>query len=77
MRQILLLAASAIALPSLYASLPIPGDATRGAQVFKDQKCVLCHSVNGEGGKAAPDLVRDLADLDKARRATVSPLRPA
>lgn len=56
MRQILLLAASAIALPSLYASLPIPGDAFRGAQVFKDQKCVLCHSVNGEGGKSAPDL---------------------
>lgn len=30
-----------------------------------------------EAGKASPDLVRDLSDLDKARRATVAPLRPA
>ncbi|MCW5981026.1 MAG: c-type cytochrome [Bryobacteraceae bacterium] len=34
----------------------IPGDAARGAEVFKAQKCVTCHSISGEGGKSAPDL---------------------
>jgi cytochrome c2 len=58
MRQILLLGAGTIALQCAFGSIPIPGDANRGAQVFKDQKCVVCHSVNGEGGKSAPDLGR-------------------
>jgi cytochrome c2 len=43
---------------NLYAALPIPGDARLGAQIFKDQKCITCHSVSGEGGKTAPDLGR-------------------
>ena len=58
MRNILLLVAIAGVPLCAFASLPIPGDAQRGAQVFKDQKCVLCHSVSGEGGKSAPDLGR-------------------
>ncbi|MBI5281602.1 MAG: c-type cytochrome [Candidatus Solibacter usitatus] len=32
------------------------GDSARGTEVFKSQNCVTCHSVNGEGGKAGPDL---------------------
>jgi mono/diheme cytochrome c family protein len=40
----------------LIALLIIPGDAQRGAQLFESQKCVSCHSVQGKGGKAAPDL---------------------
>ncbi len=36
-------------------SLPA-GDADRGREAFHTLSCVLCHSVNGEGGKAAPDL---------------------
>lgn len=32
------------------------GDSTRGAALFKSQSCETCHSVNGEGGKMAPDL---------------------
>jgi cytochrome c553 len=36
----------------------VPGDASRGAELFKSEKCVSCHSVNGQGGKIAPDLAR-------------------
>jgi mono/diheme cytochrome c family protein len=35
-----------------------PGDARRGAQLFEQQHCVACHSINGTGGKIAPDLAR-------------------
>ncbi len=34
----------------------IPGDARKGAEIFSSQRCVVCHSVNGEGGHSAPDL---------------------
>lgn len=32
------------------------GDAARGRAAFVEKGCVLCHSVNGVGGKAAPAL---------------------
>jgi cytochrome c2 len=34
----------------------LPGDADRGKDVFRAQNCDSCHSVDGEGGKIAPDL---------------------
>ena len=40
-------------------TLPL-GDARRGREVFRARQCVLCHSINGEGGKSAPDLGRSL-----------------
>ncbi len=33
-------------------------DSARGEQLFETLSCVQCHSVNGKGGKAAPDLGR-------------------
>ena len=36
----------------------ILGDAQRGAELLRTQKCVSCHSIRGEGGTAAPDLGR-------------------
>jgi len=36
----------------------IPGDAKAGLKTFFDKGCARCHSVLGEGGKAAPDLAR-------------------
>ena len=33
-------------------------DSARGQRVFETLSCVQCHSVNGNGGKAAPDLGR-------------------
>ncbi len=34
----------------------LPGDSDRGARVFEAEHCVQCHSINGKGGTAAPDL---------------------
>ncbi len=38
----------------------IEADARRGAQLFNNEKCVTCHSLQGKGGKTAPDLGRRL-----------------
>jgi mono/diheme cytochrome c family protein len=37
-------------------AIPIPGDSRKGAEVFETQQCIACHSINGKGGKSAPDL---------------------
>ncbi len=50
-----LLAVSLATLSLCAASVPL-GDSARGAELFKSQKCVVCHSVNGQGGKSGPDL---------------------
>ncbi len=34
----------------------LPASASRGARVFKKKSCTACHSVEGEGGKAGPEL---------------------
>ena len=34
----------------------LPGNADRGKDVFRAQSCSVCHSLEGEGGKTAPDL---------------------
>jgi mono/diheme cytochrome c family protein len=36
----------------------IAADSARGAKLFETLRCVQCHSVNGRGGTAAPDLGR-------------------
>jgi putative heme-binding domain-containing protein len=36
---------------------PVPGDAVRGAEIYRGKgNCAGCHSVRGEGGVAGPDL---------------------
>jgi len=35
--------------------MPIP-DGVRGKQIFVNRGCVICHAVNGVGGKLAPAL---------------------
>jgi cytochrome c2 len=34
----------------------LPGDASRGKELFSAWNCNACHSINGEGGRSAPDL---------------------
>jgi cytochrome c2 len=34
----------------------IPGDSERGEKLFEAERCVQCHSLDGKGGKTAPDL---------------------
>ena len=36
----------------------VPGDARRGVLLFRKQRCIECHSFQGVGGTAAPDLGR-------------------
>lgn len=40
---------------SLHAAA-VAADSVRGAELFTTLSCVQCHSVNGKGGTAAPDL---------------------
>jgi ubiquinol-cytochrome c reductase cytochrome b subunit len=48
--------------PVLHAEIPaavtagLQGDAARGAQLFKDEACLACHSMGGQGGGRGPDL---------------------
>ena len=48
--------AVALVAGSVFAAGIPSGDARRGEQLFQSQQCVACHSVNGRGGTAAPDL---------------------
>ncbi len=54
----------------LAAAVDVPGDAGNGAELFRTQKCIACHSVNGTGGSTAPDLgkrtARDLTPTQMA-----------
>jgi len=50
-------ALGSVCLMAVWAAF-IPGDADRGAEVFKTQNCVSCHAVGGKGGTSAPDLAR-------------------
>src|SRR5271157_3500989 len=53
-----LLVAAAVS-PAMCASRSLPlGDAQRGQALFQGLNCTVCHSVNGVGGKKAPDLGR-------------------
>jgi putative heme-binding domain-containing protein len=38
------------------AASSLPGDAARGQRLFRQQGCVGCHLVRGEGGVKGPDL---------------------
>jgi mono/diheme cytochrome c family protein len=55
-RSLIAATCSVFALQLTFGAIEIPGDARQGEQVFKSQRCVECHSVNGVGGKSAPDL---------------------
>ncbi len=41
-------------------------DSKRGRQLFVDKACVVCHQINGVGGKAAPpmDALEDVTHFD-------------
>jgi mono/diheme cytochrome c family protein len=48
--------AGALVAGSSWAASVVPGDARRGEQLFQSEQCVQCHSFQGKGGTAAPDL---------------------
>lgn len=54
---------------------PLPGDAVRGAGVYRAQRCAACHTIEGRGGPTGPDLTDVGARSSPAfiRRALVDP----
>ena len=47
----------ALAMAVAGAALPQPRvDSQRGEQLFQSEGCIQCHSIEGKGGKTAPDL---------------------
>jgi cytochrome c2 len=58
LKAVAVAAAASVFLAAVAAAAVTVGHAERGAELFKSQKCVTCHSIKGEGGKLAPDLGR-------------------
>jgi mono/diheme cytochrome c family protein len=54
-------ALSAWSLPFVLCLPVLAGDARRGADVLTKEHCTECHSINGTGGKLAPDLGSHIA----------------
>jgi cytochrome c oxidase cbb3-type subunit 3 len=55
---------------------PVPGDAARGAEIYRGKgNCVGCHSIHGEGGVAGPDLsvIGDSRSAAYLRESIVNP----
>jgi mono/diheme cytochrome c family protein len=59
--RILRMAALTTAAASLTLAADEMGNARRGEQIFENQHCIQCHSINGHGGTAAPDLGKRIA----------------
>ena len=47
-----------LAISTHTSAATIAADSARGERLFGTLSCVQCHSINGKGGKAAPDLGR-------------------
>lgn len=58
MSAVIRFALVAAAVCGVASGAALPGDSVRGEAVFKSLGCAGCHSVNGAGGKSAPDLGR-------------------
>jgi mono/diheme cytochrome c family protein len=63
MSMVRAIAAAALAGRVLLAADLPAGEARRGEQLFQNEQCVQCHSVNGTGGKLGGDLSK-LIDRD-------------
>ena len=58
MSSVRVIAAGAVFAWTALAANVIPGNAQRGEELFRTEQCIQCHSLNGRGGKIAPDLGR-------------------
>ncbi|HZT28409.1 MAG TPA: cytochrome c [Bryobacteraceae bacterium] len=58
MRTIRLAMLGSLLILGAHAAEEVAGDSQRGRELFRSESCVQCHSINGQGGKVAPDLGR-------------------
>jgi cytochrome c2 len=58
MNRVAFIVAAALGVPVCLLASGTVADARRGAEFFRTQLCVNCHSIQGEGAKNAPDLGR-------------------
>jgi mono/diheme cytochrome c family protein len=58
MSMLRVIVVSGLAALVLQAADVPPGNAQKGKELFQSEQCIQCHSVNGQGGKLAPDLTR-------------------
>src|ERR671912_276131 len=56
MRRSIMNPASLFLVVALSAAAVEAADSARGERLFTTQGCIHCHSINGKGGKEAPDL---------------------
>lgn len=73
-QALLTIAIAAVALIALARPAAAQGDAKKGEQVYTAQKCQICHSIAGKGGKASPlDGVGAKVSADDIRHWIVNP----
>lgn len=60
---------------SAASNTPLPGDASRGAAIYRSQGCAACHITRGEGIAVGPDLtlIGSSRSPDYLRRALLDP----
>jgi len=58
MRKIVAAGMLATVMSTSILAASFEADSKRGAALFREQMCISCHSVGGEGGRTAPDLSR-------------------
>jgi mono/diheme cytochrome c family protein len=73
-----LIAVISVAVLTAFAGLAGAQDAAKGAQVYADQKCSMCHSVAGKGNaKGALDDVGSKLKAEEIRQWIVNPTEMA
>ncbi len=58
MKKLFLIAPAVVCVAAAWGATTIPGNAERGAQVFRSEGCATCHALDGKGGNGAPDLAK-------------------
>ena len=73
-RTLLTIAIAFVALMAMSRPAAAQGDPKKGEQVYTAQKCSVCHSIAGKGGKANPlDGVGAKISADETRQWIVNP----
>lgn len=73
-KTLITIAVACVALLAMSRPVAAQGDPKKGEQVYTAQKCQVCHSIAGKGGKANPlDGVGAKISAEEAREWIVNP----